>query len=236
MIATDAGGIHALRYGSMRRQVAGIEAVLADGTVVRQRAGGTAPVGRGPGLAPVRQRGDARRHHRGSPATGPGSAGAGNGARCARRRRGRGCRHGPCPGASSGPGGGRAGRRGLPRAGRLACRSARSVQRAGPVLLLEAASTRPMLDDLAAALQSMPGMRDAVVAADGPGRRRLWALREGVTEAISSVGIPHKLDVGLPLGPSPRSWRRSNPRSRAWTAMLASSSSATWPSATCTST
>ena len=57
-----------------------------------------------------------------------------------------------------------------------------------------------MLDDLAAALQSMPGMRDAVVAADGPGRRRLWALREGVTEAISSVGIPHKLDVGLPLG------------------------------------
>ena len=57
-----------------------------------------------------------------------------------------------------------------------------------------------MLDDLSAALQSMPGMRDAVVAADGPGRRRLWALREGVTEAISSVGIPHKLDVGLPLG------------------------------------
>ena len=70
----------------------------------------------------------------------------------------------------------------------------------GPALLLETASTRPMLDDLSAALQSMPGMRDAVVAADGPGRRRLWALREGVTEAISSVGIPHKLDVGLPLG------------------------------------
>ena len=45
MIATDAGGIHALRHGSMRRQVAGIEAVLADGTVVRQKAGGTAPVG-----------------------------------------------------------------------------------------------------------------------------------------------------------------------------------------------
>ena len=57
-----------------------------------------------------------------------------------------------------------------------------------------------MPDDLAATLQSMPGMRDAVIAADGPGRRRLWALREGVTEAISSVGIPHKLDVGLPLG------------------------------------
>jgi len=70
----------------------------------------------------------------------------------------------------------------------------------GPVLLLETASTRPMLDDLSTALQSMPGMRDAVVAGDGPGRRRLWALREGVTEAISSVGIPHKLDVGLPLG------------------------------------
>jgi FAD/FMN-containing dehydrogenase len=68
------------------------------------------------------------------------------------------------------------------------------------VLLLETASTRPMLEELSMALQSMPGMRDAVVAGDGPGRRRLWALREGLTEAISSVGVPHKLDVGLPLG------------------------------------
>jgi FAD/FMN-containing dehydrogenase len=45
----------------------------------------------------------------------------------------------------------------------------------------------------------MRGLRDAVAADDGPGRRRLWTLREGITESIATVGIPHKLDVGLPL-------------------------------------
>jgi FAD/FMN-containing dehydrogenase len=66
-------------------------------------------------------------------------------------------------------------------------------------VLIETAGKRRMLDELSAALSTMPGMRDAVAADDGPGRRRLWALRESVTEAISSVGVPHKLDVGVPL-------------------------------------
>jgi FAD/FMN-containing dehydrogenase len=70
----------------------------------------------------------------------------------------------------------------------------------GPAVLLETAGDRPMLDELTAVLATMPGLRDAVVADDGPGRRRLWALREGITEGISTVGVPHKLDVGLPLG------------------------------------
>ncbi|MDK3019200.1 FAD-binding oxidoreductase [Pseudodonghicola flavimaris] len=34
MIATNAGGVHVLQHGMMRRQVVGIEAVLADGTIV----------------------------------------------------------------------------------------------------------------------------------------------------------------------------------------------------------
>lgn len=34
MIATNAGGVHVLHYGMMRAQVMGIEAVLADGTIV----------------------------------------------------------------------------------------------------------------------------------------------------------------------------------------------------------
>ncbi len=34
MVATNAGGVHVLRYGSMRDQVIGVEAVLADGSVV----------------------------------------------------------------------------------------------------------------------------------------------------------------------------------------------------------
>jgi FAD/FMN-containing dehydrogenase len=36
MVATDAGGAHVLRHGTMRARVAGLEAVLADGRVLRR--------------------------------------------------------------------------------------------------------------------------------------------------------------------------------------------------------
>ena len=39
MAATDAGGIHALRYGTMRAQLAGIEAVFPDGGVLPRLSG-----------------------------------------------------------------------------------------------------------------------------------------------------------------------------------------------------
>jgi FAD/FMN-containing dehydrogenase len=39
MVATNAGGLHVLRYGSMRAQVVGVEAVLGTGTVVRRLSG-----------------------------------------------------------------------------------------------------------------------------------------------------------------------------------------------------
>ena len=39
LIATNAGGIRVLRYGSMRAQVCGVEAVMADGTVVSRLTG-----------------------------------------------------------------------------------------------------------------------------------------------------------------------------------------------------
>jgi len=39
MVATNAGGLHVIRHGSMREQVVGVEAVLADGTVVSHLAG-----------------------------------------------------------------------------------------------------------------------------------------------------------------------------------------------------
>src|SRR5690349_17356698 len=38
LIATNAGGVRVVRYGSMRAQVAGVEAVLADGSVVSRLA------------------------------------------------------------------------------------------------------------------------------------------------------------------------------------------------------
>ena len=34
MLATNAGGIRVLRYGSMREQIAGVEAVLIDGQII----------------------------------------------------------------------------------------------------------------------------------------------------------------------------------------------------------
>jgi FAD/FMN-containing dehydrogenase len=37
------------------------------------------------------------------------------------------------------------------------------------------------------------------VAADAPGRARLWQYRDLHTEAVASLGVPHKLDVSLPL-------------------------------------
>ena len=39
MIATDAGGAQVLRHGTMRAQVTGLEAVLADGRIIRRLAG-----------------------------------------------------------------------------------------------------------------------------------------------------------------------------------------------------
>jgi FAD/FMN-containing dehydrogenase len=40
---------------------------------------------------------------------------------------------------------------------------------------------------------------DSAVAVDGPGQQRLWSYRERATEAISGAGVPHKLDVAVPL-------------------------------------
>lgn len=40
---------------------------------------------------------------------------------------------------------------------------------------------------------------NAIVALDESDRARLWSFREGATEAVSRVGVPHKLDVSLPL-------------------------------------
>jgi FAD/FMN-containing dehydrogenase len=41
---------------------------------------------------------------------------------------------------------------------------------------------------------------DAAVAQDGRGRAALWAYRDRLTEAIAAAGIPHKIDVAVPVG------------------------------------
>jgi FAD/FMN-containing dehydrogenase len=66
-------------------------------------------------------------------------------------------------------------------------------------LLLDVAATESTLDNLAHLLGQLDVVRDAVLAARGADRRRLWELREAHTEAISAEGVPVKLDVALPL-------------------------------------
>jgi FAD/FMN-containing dehydrogenase len=64
-------------------------------------------------------------------------------------------------------------------------------------LLLECAGPSGADEELAAALA---GVENPVAfAVETRDRERLWAYRERHTEAISAEGIPHKLDVALPL-------------------------------------
>jgi FAD/FMN-containing dehydrogenase len=65
-------------------------------------------------------------------------------------------------------------------------------------VLAECAAASDPTEELAAALERA-GLDDALVADDTASREGLWKLREGHTDAINAAGIPHKLDVGIPL-------------------------------------
>jgi FAD/FMN-containing dehydrogenase len=71
-------------------------------------------------------------------------------------------------------------------------------QRAPVYVLAECAARTDPTDELAAAL-ARAGIEDALIADDTRSREGLWRLREGHTEAIGHLGVPHKLDVGIPL-------------------------------------
>ena len=65
-------------------------------------------------------------------------------------------------------------------------------------VIAECAARTDPTGELAAALASA-GIEDALVADDSASSEGLWRLREGHTEALSATGVPHKLDVGIPL-------------------------------------
>ena len=65
-------------------------------------------------------------------------------------------------------------------------------------VLAECAARSDPTQELADALEQA-GVEDALVAQDTTSRLGLWSLREGHTDAINAIGIPHKLDVGVPL-------------------------------------
>lgn len=201
MIATNAGGLHVLRHGPMRGQLLGIEAVLADGSVVR-RLPGMIKDNTGYHLPSLLAGSEGtlaiitRAHLRLVPLA-------------ARRA------VALVALATTADAVALAGqlRRTLPslaaaelffEAGlELVLRRAggeRPFRERHPVhLLLEAEGDADPTDELGSALASEPRIADAVIASDEAGRERIWRLREGHTEAINAEGIPHKLDVAVPL-------------------------------------
>ncbi|MEJ7892844.1 MAG: FAD-binding oxidoreductase [Solirubrobacteraceae bacterium] len=62
-------------------------------------------------------------------------------------------------------------------------------------VIAEWAADHDPLDEIAAAL----GDHEALIADDTASRERLWAMREGIPERIQKLGVPVKLDVGVPL-------------------------------------
>jgi FAD/FMN-containing dehydrogenase len=62
------------------------------------------------------------------------------------------------------------------------------------------ATAAVLLDEVAGAIGDCPEVNlGTAVGTDEPTRARLWEGRERHTEAVSAIGIPHKLDVGVPL-------------------------------------
>ena len=67
-------------------------------------------------------------------------------------------------------------------------------------VLVECADREDPGDDLLSAIEAAGDVvLDATVASDTRGRHALWTYREAHTESISAAGIPVKLDVAVPL-------------------------------------
>jgi FAD/FMN-containing dehydrogenase len=194
-VATNAGGLRVLRYGPMRAQLRGVEAVLADGTVVSHLAGlvkdntgydypGLLAGSEGT-LAVI----TAARIQLVPRPAGPVTAIVGLG--------------GPAEVHDLA----RAALRAVP--GLL---SAEFFTRAGLDVLAEHAGLAPPLRDpvpafllLEAAgpgtvedLASLAGDYPVAVASTAADRARLWAYRERHPEAAGFLGVPLKLDVSVP--------------------------------------
>jgi FAD/FMN-containing dehydrogenase len=81
-------------------------------------------------------------------------------------------------------------------------------RRAPVYVLLECAARADPTEELAEALGEV-GIEEAFVADTTEERERLWRFREGHSEAIGAAGVPHKLDVGVPLARLPEFARRA---------------------------
>lgn len=66
-------------------------------------------------------------------------------------------------------------------------------------LLFQCASMADSVTEIADVVEQAPGVLDVAVAVAASEQARLWSYRERHTEAISTRGVPHKLDVSVPL-------------------------------------
>ena len=200
MAATNAGGARAFRHGTMRRHVAGVEAVLADGTVV-ERLGGVLKDSTGYDWASVlvgsegtlaliaRLRLRLRRVERSRAAALVPVDSLAQGTALAVALRDR-------------PTGLEAAEFVLPGALRLVCeeldlRPPFGVVDERPLVLLESRASAGAHDLLVEALADHSEAADAVLA-EGADTARLWRYREGTGEALARHPVV-KLDVALPL-------------------------------------
>jgi FAD/FMN-containing dehydrogenase len=201
MVATNAGGLHVLRYGPMRAQVIGLEVVLADGTVL-SRLSGLIKDNTGYDLSQLLVGSEGTlgvvtaarlRLFPAHPERVVALIGVANTAEAldvvgALQRRVEGLEAAELFYAD----GLALVRRhvGLPD----------PLPRSWPAyLVIECAALADPSDALFDVLAALDLSEEATaVATDPPGRARLWAYREHHTETVSSLGVPHKLDVTLP--------------------------------------
>jgi FAD/FMN-containing dehydrogenase len=203
VVACDAGGLRALRYGTARARVGGLEAVLADGSIVRRLAG-----------LPKDNAGF------NLPALLVGSEGTLGVItkvlwKLVPRLPARVAALVPLANADAAADLLAALYSEAPSLEACELMTARSldlvlahqrrqppVGRAPIYVLAELAAQHDPIDELAAALDRV-GVEDAAIADDTASRERLWTLREGHADAVAA-GVPHKLDVGVPLAALPR--------------------------------
>jgi FAD/FMN-containing dehydrogenase len=203
MVATNAGGEHVIRYGAMDRQVIGVEAVLSDGAVV--------------GRVPALRKDNAGYHWAGMLGGSEGTLAVVTRVHLAlvAELRERVVALVAVDGPAAALRVAQAVRRKLDSVlalellladGVALVREHRGLPAPFPTespayLLVECgvhSGAGECSGQLAHALASLDEVRDSAVAEDPAGRERLWAYRDGHTEAINANGIPHKLDVSLP--------------------------------------
>ncbi|MFM7736125.1 MAG: FAD-binding oxidoreductase [Alphaproteobacteria bacterium] len=205
MIATNAGGMHVVRHGAMAAQVIGVEAVLADGSLV----------GRVPALPK-----DNAGYHLGAMLSGSeGTLGVVVRAhlRLVPADRERAAALVGLADAERAVSAVTGLRRALPSLSAIEILFPEALELAAAhvgakaplppgcevALLVECAGASGVARELAGGVDLLGDLVAGSVFAEGASVARLWRLREAVPEALAREGVPHKMDVSLPLARIP---------------------------------